>query len=110
MQLLYYCRSERNIIEAAANGALDTIYIIASIMVNLIAFLSILELVNLTLKWFGERNGLEPPYIDDNLTFQVTFQFAIKYNPYFKADEIEIGMISSATNLFVYFYFDELDD
>ncbi|XP_052078950.1 solute carrier family 28 member 3-like [Mytilus californianus] len=63
-------RCERNIIEAAANGALDTIYIIASIMVNLIAFLSILELVNLTLKWFGERNGLEPPYIDDTLTFQ----------------------------------------
>lgn len=63
-------RKEKNIIEAAANGALDTIPLIASIAVNLIAFIAILEFINVTLEWFGQRNGLEPPYIDDKLTFQ----------------------------------------
>lgn len=69
--MFIYCRKEKNIIEAAANGALDTIPLVASIAVNLIAFIAILEFINVTLEWFGQRNGLEPPYIDGKLTFQV---------------------------------------
>ncbi|XP_060066328.1 solute carrier family 28 member 3-like [Ylistrum balloti] len=60
---------ERNIIEAASSGASQSIKLVANVAVNLIAFVSLLEFVNATLKWFGNRVGMEPP--EDELTFEL---------------------------------------
>ncbi|XP_071102090.1 solute carrier family 28 member 3-like [Haliotis cracherodii] len=50
---------ERNLIEAASEGASTSSSLIANIVVNLIAFLSLLSFVNATLTWFGDRVGVE---------------------------------------------------
>jgi pyrimidine nucleoside transport protein len=63
-------RKERNLIEAASNGAQQSIKLIANIGVNLIAFIALLQFINATLTWFGQRAGLEPPEYE-YLTFQV---------------------------------------
>nr|KAG5700918.1 hypothetical protein BaRGS_034203 [Batillaria attramentaria] len=60
-------RSERNIIEAASNGASQSIALVANIAVNLIAFVALLDGINATLIWFGERVGMHDP----KLTFQL---------------------------------------
>lgn len=61
----YQCRKERNIVEAASAGATSSIKMVGGIAVNVLAFLSILKMVNATLIWFGERAGVE------GFTFQV---------------------------------------
>ena len=63
-------RKERNLIEAASNGAQQSIKLVANIGVNLIAFIALLQFINATLTWFGQRAGLEPPEYE-YLTFQV---------------------------------------
>ncbi|XP_021376259.1 solute carrier family 28 member 3-like [Mizuhopecten yessoensis] len=62
---------ERNVIEAASNGASQSIKLIANIAANLIAFIAVLEFINATLDWFGSRVGLEEPDYE-RLTFQVS--------------------------------------
>ena len=52
-------RSDRNIFEAATNGAAVSAKLVAAIVVNVIAFLSLLKFVNVTFVWFGERVGVE---------------------------------------------------
>lgn len=59
---------ERNIIEAASKGASQSISLIANIAVNLIAFIALIEFLNQTLIWFGNRIGLEKP--GEELSFQ----------------------------------------
>jgi len=55
-----------NFIEAAATGASNTVKLCATVASILIAFLSLLEFINATLTWFGQRVGVQ------QLTFQVT--------------------------------------
>ncbi|KAJ8313632.1 hypothetical protein KUTeg_008193 [Tegillarca granosa] len=62
-------KNHRNIVEAASAGATSSIKMVAGIAVNVLAFLSILKMVNATLTWFGERAGVEG----------VTFQFICSY-------------------------------
>ncbi|CAG5116017.1 unnamed protein product, partial [Candidula unifasciata] len=57
--------TERNLIEAASNGASMSIKLVANIAVNLIAFVALLQFVNATLVWLGDRVGY------DGLTFQL---------------------------------------
>ena len=54
--------------EAASNGANASLKIIGAIVVNVIAFLSILALFNTTLTFLGNRVGVE------NLTLEVMFK------------------------------------
>jgi uncharacterized membrane protein len=61
------CSNDKNIMEAAASGAVNAIPACANIAANLIAFIAILEFVNATLTWFGHRAGLVEP----ELTFEV---------------------------------------
>ncbi|KAH9523620.1 hypothetical protein Btru_040466 [Bulinus truncatus] len=56
--------TERNLIEAASNGASVSVKLVANIAVNLIAFVALLHFINATLTWFGDRVGV------DGLTFQ----------------------------------------
>ncbi|RUS85361.1 hypothetical protein EGW08_006904, partial [Elysia chlorotica] len=51
--------TERNLIEAASNGASMSIKLVANIAVNLIAFVALLQFINATLVWFGDRVGYE---------------------------------------------------
>ncbi|GFO44651.1 sodium/nucleoside cotransporter [Plakobranchus ocellatus] len=64
-------KEECNVIEAACNGATVSAKIIASIIVNLIAFLSLLKFVNATLIWLGERVGKK------NFTFQYICSYVL---------------------------------
>ena len=58
-------RDEKNILEAASNGASTSIGLVANIAANLIAFLAILAFINASLSWFGGMVGYP------GLTFQV---------------------------------------
>ncbi|XP_061179507.1 solute carrier family 28 member 3-like [Saccostrea echinata] len=60
---------ERNVIEAAAKGASQSIKLVANIAVNLVAFIALVEFLNQTLIWFGNRAGMEKPHKE--LTFQL---------------------------------------
>lgn len=66
---IFFFSQERNIIEAASKGASQSISLIANIAVNLIAFIALIEFLNQTLIWFGNRIGLEKP--GEELSFQV---------------------------------------
>ncbi len=68
-----FCRKERNIIEAASAGASAAIKIVANVIANLIAFISMLHFLNSTLTWFGNRVGIE------ELTFEVRAMWGLKY-------------------------------
>ncbi|KAK7108522.1 solute carrier family 28 member 3-like [Littorina saxatilis] len=61
----------RNIIDAASNGATQSVKLVANIAVNLIAFIALLDSVNAILVWSGERVGLHDP--------QLTFQLICSY-------------------------------
>ncbi|KAH9524809.1 hypothetical protein Btru_027921 [Bulinus truncatus] len=63
--------TENNIIEAACNGAVLSAKIISSVVVNVMAFLSLLKFVNATLTWFGDRVGVE------NLTFELICSYLL---------------------------------
>lgn len=66
--VIYVISTERNLIEAASNGASQSIKLVANIAVNLIAFIALLHLINSVLTWFGHRLG----WYDDPLTFEVS--------------------------------------
>lgn len=58
-------RDEKNVIEAASNGASNGIMLVANIIANLIVFLAFLEFFNTTVIWLGEMVGIQ------GLTFEV---------------------------------------
>ncbi|XP_028734570.1 sodium/nucleoside cotransporter 2 [Peromyscus leucopus] len=63
---------ERNILEAASNGATDAIALVANVAANLIAFLAVLAFVNATLSWLGEMVDIH------GLTFQVICSYVLR--------------------------------
>ncbi|XP_067928335.1 solute carrier family 28 member 3-like isoform X1 [Watersipora subatra] len=67
---------ERNIIEAASNGASTSIKLVANIAANLIAFLALLQFINQTLKWFGAAAGLKRPHHPE-LTFELICSYLL---------------------------------
>ncbi|NXW76321.1 S28A1 protein, partial [Hirundo rustica] len=62
---------ERNILEAASNGAAASVGLVANIVANLIAFLAVLEFINAALRWLGEMVDIE------GLTFQVICSYVL---------------------------------
>ena len=50
---------ERNVVEAAARGAIESIAVIASIMVNLIAFIAMMAFLDAILGYLGSLVGYE---------------------------------------------------
>ncbi|XP_005094311.1 solute carrier family 28 member 3-like [Aplysia californica] len=54
---------QKNVVHACSDGASFSIKLVASIMVNMMAFVSAMNLVDHLLVWLGERAGIE------NLTF-----------------------------------------
>uniref|UniRef100_A0A8B9P3C6 Sodium/nucleoside cotransporter n=1 Tax=Apteryx owenii TaxID=8824 RepID=A0A8B9P3C6_APTOW len=65
------CGEERNILEAASNGAAASVGLVANIAANLIAFLAVLEFINAALRWFGEMVDIE------GLSFQVICSYVL---------------------------------
>ena len=61
------CSPERNIVEAAANGAVTSAKLVAGVIVNLIAFVAILAFLNATLSYLGGRVGYP------QLSFQASY-------------------------------------
>lgn len=72
-KLRYFHRKDRNVIEAISSGASNSVKVVAAIAVNVMAFLCVLEFVNMTLDWFGDRVGV------DGLSFQVKFSILNLY-------------------------------
>nr|XP_054095580.1 sodium/nucleoside cotransporter 2 isoform X19 [Callithrix jacchus] len=58
------CGKERNVLEAASNGATDAIGLAANVAANLVAFLAVLAFINAALSWLGELVDIQ------GLTFQ----------------------------------------
>lgn len=50
---------EHNIIQAASNGAIAAVKVVASVAANLIAIIGLIEFLNNVLKYFGEMVGVE---------------------------------------------------
>lgn len=93
---------ERNIVEAASNGANASLKIIGAIVVNVIAFLSILALFNTTLTFLGNRVGVE------NLTLEFICSYALYPVSYFMGTDTadcrkvaELIGIKTFTNEFI---------
>uniref|UniRef100_A0A8C5ZTV7 Sodium/nucleoside cotransporter n=1 Tax=Marmota marmota marmota TaxID=9994 RepID=A0A8C5ZTV7_MARMA len=63
---------ERNILEAASNGATDAIGLVANVAANLIAFLAVLAFINAVLSWLGEMVDIH------GLTFQVICSYVLR--------------------------------
>ncbi|XP_016041123.1 sodium/nucleoside cotransporter 2 [Erinaceus europaeus] len=63
---------EKNILEAASNGAADAIGLAANVAANLIAFLAVLAFINATLSWLGELVDIH------GLTFQVICSYILR--------------------------------
>ncbi|NXU78915.1 S28A2 protein, partial [Oreotrochilus melanogaster] len=62
---------EKNILEAASNGAAASVVLVANIAANLIAFLAVLEFINAALRWFGEMVDIE------GLSFQMICSYVL---------------------------------
>jgi pyrimidine nucleoside transport protein len=62
---------EVNALEAASNGASNAVSLAANIAANLIAFIALLQFINTTLTWFGQRVGIE------ELTFQIICSYVL---------------------------------
>ena len=68
--LLLCCRSEcTNIVDAAAKGAQDAMYVVLTVVACLISFLSILAFLNAVLIYLGSLVGIE------NLSFDVSTMY-----------------------------------
>ncbi|XP_015742964.1 sodium/nucleoside cotransporter 2-like isoform X1 [Python bivittatus] len=63
------CGEEKNILEAAGNGATVSVGLVANIAANLIAFLAVLEFLNSSLSWLGGMVNLP----------QLSFQLICSY-------------------------------
>ena len=50
-------RPARNVVEAASNGAMDAIKVVASVAANLIAILGLIEFLNAMLSYLGGTVG-----------------------------------------------------
>ena len=50
-------RPARNVVEAASNGAMDAIKVVASVGANLIAILGLIEFLNAMLSYLGGTVG-----------------------------------------------------
>ncbi|KAL4221946.1 hypothetical protein ACF0H5_017997 [Mactra antiquata] len=74
---------ESNLIEAASNGATASIKICGAVAVNVIAFLSLLQFLNATLTWMGDRVGVE------DLTFQLICSYVLFPVSYFMGVEVD---------------------
>ncbi|KAK7109406.1 hypothetical protein V1264_013453 [Littorina saxatilis] len=69
-----------NVIEAASSGASAAIKLVANVAVNVMAFLAILEFLNHTLIWFGDRagvDGLSFQFLCSYLFYPVTFLMGV---------------------------------
>ncbi|KAJ8320515.1 hypothetical protein KUTeg_002102 [Tegillarca granosa] len=93
---------EKDIIAAASSGATQSIKLVATIVVNVMAFLSLLKFVNSTLAWFGDRIGVA------NLSFQLICSYALFPVSFFMGTEIpdcrkvaELVGIKTFTNEFI---------
>ena len=51
------CRPAQNVIEAASNGAIDAIKVVASVGANLIAILGLITFLDATLSYLGSLVG-----------------------------------------------------
>ncbi|XP_033046130.1 sodium/nucleoside cotransporter 2 isoform X3 [Trachypithecus francoisi] len=63
---------ERNVLEAASNGATDAIGLAANVAANLVAFLAVLAFINAALSWLGELVDIQ------GLTFQVICSYLLR--------------------------------
>ncbi|XP_020951943.1 sodium/nucleoside cotransporter 2 isoform X3 [Sus scrofa] len=63
---------EKNVLEAASNGATDAIGLAANVAANLIAFLAVLAFINAALSWLGELVDIQ------GLTFQVICSYILR--------------------------------
>ncbi|XP_059163816.1 solute carrier family 28 member 3-like [Physella acuta] len=95
---------ESNVIEAACSGAIMSTGIIACVMVNVMAFLSLLNFVNATLNWLGTRVGVA------NLSFELLCSYVMFPVALFMGTELQDCMqvaelvgIKTFTNEFIAF-------
>ncbi|XP_048753864.2 solute carrier family 28 member 3-like isoform X2 [Ostrea edulis] len=94
--------TDRNIIEAISSGASKSVKVIVAIAVNVMAFLAVLEFVNMTLDWFGDRVGI------DHLSFQLICSYVFYPIAFFMGTDVpdcrrvaELIGIKTFTNEFV---------
>ena len=89
----YFFRDEHSAFHAFSVGAVITIPIAVSIAVNLIGFVALLEFINGTLQWVGDRVRVE------ELSFQVRASLqCLTYSIYFTVCSSSVCKFLSAIN------------
>ncbi|XP_062946129.1 sodium/nucleoside cotransporter 2 [Cynocephalus volans] len=63
---------EKNVLEAASNGATDAVGLAANVAANLVAFMAVLAFIDATLSWLGELVDVQ------GLTFQVICSYILR--------------------------------
>ncbi|KAM5240733.1 sodium/nucleoside cotransporter 2 isoform 2-T2 [Hipposideros larvatus] len=63
---------EKNVLEAASNGATDAVGLAANVVANLIGFLAVLAFINAALSWLGEIVDIQ------GLTFQLICSYVLR--------------------------------
>uniref|UniRef100_A0A671DV46 Solute carrier family 28 member 2 n=1 Tax=Rhinolophus ferrumequinum TaxID=59479 RepID=A0A671DV46_RHIFE len=63
---------EKNVLEAASNGATDAVGLVANVAANLIGFLAVLAFINAALSWLGELVDIQ------GLTFQLICSYVLR--------------------------------
>ena len=74
-----HCSFGRNIIEAASNGAINSIKLIAYVVANLISFVALIAFLNATLGFLGGQHPttqLRGKYTCKNLNFTSRKEFS----------------------------------
>lgn len=88
-------RGQRNLIDAASDGASSAVPLVLNIGANLLAFISLLAAINAGLSWFGGL--LDYP----ELSFEVQFSVVIESDVVLIVSEFLIHPSPFSANLFL---------
>ncbi|KAH9524553.1 hypothetical protein Btru_027164 [Bulinus truncatus] len=89
--------SPKNLLQAASDGANMSIKLVASIMVNMMAFVSLLNLINVTFVWFGERAGVQGMTFDNR---QILDNYLSQYNGTWYTQGDDVILTEANTTLY----------
>lgn len=107
--IILFSRETANVIDAAARGATDAIFVVFAVVASLISFLSLLHFINAVINYLGELVDINDLSLDASIKKHCTFsqnrtQFA--YNllmPIYHSTKIQTKGTS-----FTPFWFDKL--
>ncbi|XP_063710438.1 solute carrier family 28 member 3-like [Symsagittifera roscoffensis] len=94
----------RNVFVAAAKGASDSVMFVLNVTMNLIAFVSLCEMVNYIVAWSGDLIGIEElsfAKLSSYVFYPLAFMIGVDYQDCFKVAEL-IGIKTTVNEMVAY--------